>query len=379
MTTGLSSGTLLKQRYEILKEIGQGAMGVVYLARDTTDNTRKAVKELNCPALDPRERADFEKLFRREARILKDLKHPNLPKVTEFFEDNQKLYIIMEYVEGKSLNELLEAHNGPLPERRVLDWAITISEILRYLHNQYPPIIFRDLKPANLIESSDGTLKLVDFGIARYYHSQKICDTISLGSPGYAAPEQYRGKVQTDARTDIYGLGVTMHVLLTNRDPSESPFCFPDVSSLNPQVSKKTSKIIAQALMTDRLFRFPSASDMNYALKTAQQSLISGKGSYAPAAMPALISALPKQMLSSAANPASLWNNRIRLITRNPAQFIACYTANIRKAVLIFFFTFLLFLPSALAIMKDCHCFGEGMLGLILLAGFFAFIGFFTS
>lgn len=376
MTVNLTPGTILKQRYHITREIGKGAMGIVYLARDLQENSNKAVKELNPAIINPRERKEFEMLFRREARILRNLKHRNLPAITEFFEENGRLYLIMEYIEGKSLLQILNDNSGPLDEAKVLEWSITICEILRYLHNQYPPIIFRDLKPSNIIETPDGTLKLVDFGIARYYHTHKSADTLNLGSPGYAAPEQYHGKVQSDARTDIYGLGVTMHVLLTDRDPSSTPFQFPGVASVNPRISAYTSNTVAQATLNDRLLRFPCAADMQFALKSSLKKLTGSP--QAPKIAAGLLSPTPFVM-PPAGSQGSVWSQRMQLITQHPGQLFSYFNANFHKAILVFIFSFFMFLPAAIAVMRSpCNPFVV-LFFLAVVAGSFAFIAFFTS
>ncbi len=367
----LPAGTVIKQRYEIVKEIGSGAMGIVYLARDTTDNSEKAVKEQSCASLTQKEKKQFETLFRREASILKALKHPNLPVVDDFFEENLHLYLIMEFIEGKSLLKILEDSGCALSEQKVLEWAITICEVLRYLHNQYPPIIFRDIKPANIVMKPDGILKIVDFGIARFYQPGKNCDTISLGSPGYAALEQYQGKGQSEPRTDIYGLGVTMHVLLTDRDPSLTPFVFPEVTTLNHSVTYKTSRIIAQATMLDPAFRFYSAADMLYSLRAALRALLSGKAQ-TPATHPAVKSlpatpsiAAASSKSAGAANlpgiqfPGQSLQSRMNFAMNNPLQVLSFRWTNVLKFIACFTLTFILALPTAAASMTYRTCGAE--------------------
>jgi serine/threonine-protein kinase len=395
----LPLNSVLKQRYTIFNVIGSGAMGVVYQVHDGQDGSIRALKELCCAANASVDKKQYEHLFRREANILKGLSHPNLPKVIDFFEENGNLYLVMEFIDGKSLLQILEENQGPLPEQKVLAWGSTICEVLRYLHNQYPPIIFRDVKPANIIETLQGSVKLVDFGIARYYRQGQCTDTVALGSPGYAAPEQYYGKGQSEPRTDIYGLGVTMYVLLTDKDPMDTPFHFPEVSSLNSSVSMNTSKIIAQATMMDPLFRFYSAADMLFALRASSRGLSSRQPSTpsamappqspAPAISASAVSvsaasstAAPKVHVSvpPAPTPAQVWQNRFSMTFGSPLQFLALRSANFKRASVIFVLTFLLFLPTAMS----CVTYARwnpvtAIFFLLLLSFFFSLCGFFTT
>ncbi|MHC9544348.1 MAG: serine/threonine protein kinase [Vulcanimicrobiota bacterium] len=386
----LPLNSILKRRFTVIKFIGSGAMGVVYQVHDEQDGSILAVKELSCAANPSIDKKQYEQLFRREARILKALSHPNLPRVIDFFEENGNLYLVMEFVEGKSLLKILEDNKGPLKEKIVLRWGITICEVLRYLHNQYPPIIFRDVKPANIIETPQGEIKLVDFGIARYYRKGQCADTVALGSPGYAAPEQYYGKGQSEPRTDIYGLGVTLHVLLTDRDPLDTPFNFPEVSSINNAVSMKTSKTIAQATMMDPLFRFYSAADMLYSLRAssrgltgaASPSVMAPRQTAAGASVPVAPASIPPAPASVPPPPstAQVWQNRLSMTIGNPIQLLALWKSNFGRAATAFLTALVFFLPMAIWLCAGVRGDpGTTAFYVLLVCFFFGFCGFFTT
>jgi serine/threonine protein kinase len=218
---------LFQDRYFILNKVGAGGFGSVYKARDRLCSERLvAIKEVRLSGLPAQAMVEAAAAFQREVEVLSQLHHPNLPRIYEHFQTGEQWYLVMEFIEG----ETLEAYQSRAPNRKlllseVLDIGIRLCCILDYLHSQQPPIIFRDLKPTNVIRASTGQLYLVDFGIARYFKPGQPKDTVALGSPGYAAPEQY-GKAQTTPRADIYSLGAVLHQLLTTSDPSESPFRF---------------------------------------------------------------------------------------------------------------------------------------------------------
>ncbi len=232
-TVRLAEGALLGERYEILSIVGRGGMGTVYRALDRRLETVVAVKELTEHGQDEEERAAGILQFEREARLLGQLTHPNLPRVTDYFVQDGRCYLVMQFVEGETLEALLKRANGePLPLRDVLDWGVQLADTLAYLHGQDPPIVFRDVKPANIMVTPDGTIRLIDFGIARRYQAGASKDTLLYGSPGYSPPEQY-GRTQTDPRSDIYALGATLHHLITGRDPAPTPFKFASIRSID--------------------------------------------------------------------------------------------------------------------------------------------------
>jgi WD40 repeat protein len=220
---------LLKQRYNILEEVGRGGFGAVYKAQDTHLNNRLvAVKEMVSQggALHSQELQDAIESFKREAVMLAGLTHPNLPRIYEQFGEQGRLYLVMDFIEGETLEARLQKMGiGLFPLESVLDLVLQLCSVLEYLHARNPPIIFRDLKPGNIMLTPSGHLFLIDFGIARIFKPGQEKDTTALGSYGYAPPEQY-GKSQTTVRADVYSLGATLHQLLSGDDPSETPFQF---------------------------------------------------------------------------------------------------------------------------------------------------------
>ncbi len=259
--------TLLQDRYLIVEKLGQGGMAAVYKVRDESKRGAplRAIKEMSQAALKESERAQAIENFQAEAELLKTLDHPNLPKFYEQFQEEDRYYLVMEYIEGETLEDRLERAGKGLPEGDVLEWARQLCSVLTYLHERRPPIIFRDLKPGNIMVTKQGQVKLIDFGIARIFRRDKTHDTQVLGTPGYAPPEQY-GKGQTDPRSDVYALGVTLHQLLTNYDPSSTPFSLPAIHTLNPDVSPHVQAAIERATRLKREERFESISELHTAL-----------------------------------------------------------------------------------------------------------------
>ncbi|GHO44654.1 serine/threonine-protein kinase [Ktedonospora formicarum] len=221
---------MLKQRYIILANVGKGGFGAVYKALDSQFGNRLvAVKEMSQNSLDENDRQSAADAFQHEAVLLAGLMHPNLPRIYEQFTDQGRSYLVMDFIEGEPLESRLSRLKGStLPIDQSLDIAIQLCDVLEYLHSRNPPIIFRDLKPANVMLTPNGNAFLIDFGIARHFKPGKARDTTALGSSGYAAPEQY-GRSQTTERADIYSLGATLHQLLTGYDPSETPFHFSSI------------------------------------------------------------------------------------------------------------------------------------------------------
>src|SRR5437016_9593755 len=219
--------TLFRNRYFIVRKVGAGGFGSVYKARDIQSGDRLvALKEVRLLGLHPQAMIEATSAFQREVSVLSHLDHPQLPRLYEHFQTPGHWYLVMDFIAG----ETLEEYQSKAPNRRlllseVLNIGIQLCTVLHYLHSQQPAIVFRDLKPANIMRTSTGQLYLIDFGIARYFKPGQAKDTVALGSPGYAAPEQY-GKAQTTPRADIYSLGAVLHQLLTARDPSEAPFRF---------------------------------------------------------------------------------------------------------------------------------------------------------
>lgn len=257
-TGQLPEQTILKKRYLIMRKIAQGGMGAVYVASDLTLKDQVwAIKEISYAVLDelpPAEkentRKNLQSSFQREFTILRQSHHPNLPIAQDYFEQHGRAYIVLEFIRGQTLENILKnlPPHGFLPEDVVLTWAVQLCYVLDYLHAQNPPIIYRDLKPSNVMEVDNiHTIKLIDFGIARFYKPSHHGDTLHFGTLGYLAPEIVDGE-QASASTDIYALGSMLHQLLTNTDPSLSPFKFPPVTYYNPAVSERTCNAIQRAL-----------------------------------------------------------------------------------------------------------------------------------
>jgi len=220
VTGALAPGELLGGRYRNVELVGKGGFGAVYKAND--ERFQVAIKEMSDAHLSPQDRVQALKDFRQEADLLVQLRHPNLPDVSDFFEEHGKAYLVMEFIEGKTLEKVQNDANGPLNEQLVMGWALQLCDVLNYLHTQPQPIVFRDLKPSNVMVTKNGQVKLIDFGIARIFKSTAARDTTTLGSRGYAPLEQY-GRGQSDARSDIYALGATLYDLLTKTMPTDAP------------------------------------------------------------------------------------------------------------------------------------------------------------
>ena len=202
----LEIGSLVDGKYKILSEIGHGGMSVVYMAINEKANKTWAIKEVRKDGV-----LDFEAVRQGlivETDLLKKLRHPNLPSIIDVIENQDNFLIVMDYIEGNSLSTALEEY-GAQQQEAVIEWALQLCDVLGYLHSREPAIIYRDMKPANVMLKPDGTVMLIDFGTAREYKARNIADTTCLGTVGYAAPEQFGGMGQTDARTDIYCLGAT--------------------------------------------------------------------------------------------------------------------------------------------------------------------------
>src|SRR5437870_6874215 len=239
----LAPSYLLHSRYSIVSQIGTGGFGAVYKAKDTLFSHRLvAIKEMNQDGLSPQELAEATAAFEHEALLLTELTHPNLPRIHDHFSEHGRSYVVMDFIAGDTLEDYLDTLIQRLPVEMVLEIGIQLSTVLDYLHNHQPPIIFRDVKPANIMRTADHHVYLTDFGIARHFKPGKAKDTIPLGSKGYAAPEQY-GKAQTTPQTDIYGLGATLHELLTGDDPSLSLFHFAPVQPSKRRVLPITSQL----------------------------------------------------------------------------------------------------------------------------------------
>ena len=272
----LTPGRVLQDRYEILGILGLGGMSAVYQARDRRfPNVVKlcAVKEMKSHSLDPQMRQVAIQNFEREANILATLSHPAIPKVYDYFSEEARSYLVMEFIEGRDLEAVLSEMTTFLPQEQVLEWSIQLCDVLQFLHEHNPPIIFRDMKPSNIMLDKHGRLRLIDFGIAKNFQpGQK---GTMIGTEGYSPPEQYRGVA--DQRTDIYALGATMHHLLTRQDPRvEPPFSFHErpIQQANPAVASDFSQVIMHALEYEPERRYGSAEEMKRALATLRPAAV---------------------------------------------------------------------------------------------------------
>ncbi|MGI8589056.1 MAG: serine/threonine-protein kinase [Chloroflexia bacterium] len=263
----LDPGALLQARYRIVRRVAQGGMGAVYEAQDEQEpGTRAAVKEMAQSSLLPDERTQSLKDFMREATLLATLQHPNLPRFHAVFQENGKYYLVMEFIAGQTLEHLISNSRSFLPENRVLVWTAQLCEVLNHLHGRQPPIIYRDMKPGNImLLDGDDRVKLIDFGIARFHRRGRNTDTAAFGTAGYSPPEQY-GNGQTDERSDVYALAATLHHLLTGHDPVQNPFHWRPIRSYNPHVSREVDQAIMRALELKPEMRYPSVDAFARAL-----------------------------------------------------------------------------------------------------------------
>ena len=220
-------------------------MAAVYQAQDTRQGTLVAIKEMSLSNVPTNERSQAIQNFLAEARILSRLNHPNLPAFTDFFTEGARHFLVMEYVDGSTLEDLLDRNKGPFSEPRVLGWARQLCDVLEYLHSQQPPVIFRDMKPGNIMLTRSGRIKLIDFGIARLFRNRGSQDTQLLGTPGFAPPEQY-GSAQTNERSDIYSLAMTLFQLLTC-SISENGFGLTNLHAKFPQISSPVARALEKA------------------------------------------------------------------------------------------------------------------------------------
>jgi outer membrane protein assembly factor BamB/tRNA A-37 threonylcarbamoyl transferase component Bud32 len=265
----LAPGEALAGRYEILRFLSKGGMGAVYQARDNRFadvNKLVAVKEMISPVRDTVTGRISLETFEREANILASLSHPAIPKVFDYFHHERRVYLIIEYIEGTDLESLLAEIDFALTQDKVVDWGLQACDVLSYLHNHKPnPIVFRDMKPSNIMLREDGRIMLIDFGIAKVFQAGKRGTMI--GTEGYSPPEQYRGVAEP--RGDIYALGATLHHLMTRRDPrKEPPFTFHDhpIRDFNVTVTADCEATIFKALEYEVEDRYASAEEMKRAL-----------------------------------------------------------------------------------------------------------------
>jgi len=264
----LRQGEVLQERYEIQEIVGIGGMGSVYRARDKNFKAIRlvAIKEMISQVTDPLVRKNIFQIFEREANILATLRHPSIPRIYDYFTIGERAYLVLEFIHGKNLEQLLAETNSFFPEEQVLAWAVELCDVLDYLHSHKPePIIFRDIKPSNIMNTLQNHIALVDFGIAKVFESGQ--KNTMVGTQGYSPPDQYRG--EATPKVDIYALGATLHHLLTLRDPQlEAPFSFGErlISEINPNVSREMAAVVERALEYKPEDRYDNALEMKDAL-----------------------------------------------------------------------------------------------------------------
>jgi serine/threonine protein kinase len=298
----IAPNSIVGGRYRVVKSLGGGGMKLVYLAEDLRLAARRcALAEMVDSFTSPDMQSQAVNAFQREADMLAQLNNEHIPRIFDRFSEANHHYLVMEYIDGPTLDDELRKNGGKLKPERVIDIALQILDTLDYLHNLAPPVIYRDLKPSNVMITSEGQAKLIDFGIAR--HFQPLSNATMIGTQGYAPPEQYRGKVET--RSDLYALGATMHHALSGRDPAaEAPFSFPSLRKLCPDLDPALSTIVDQSLAYDVVNRMPTAAEFKRRLLEAKNGSVSvaAAAGTAPANN---ASAKPQMKLPLGASPAS--------------------------------------------------------------------------
>lgn len=258
-TTDKYIGTTIANEYIVLRLLGEGGFYKTYLVEDIRFKKMWAMK--TCDKMHKQYKGYLKDEILKESYIMKKLSHPAIPLVVDILEDSDSIFIVREYIEGQSLKQIV-TDCGALAEEQVIEWAKELCDMLAYLHNQTPPHIYRDMKPANIVLMKDNHVKVIDFGIVRLYDESKRGDTCCLGTKGYAAPEQFGGMGQTDARTDIFGLGMTMHHLVTGCDPNEPPYEVKPIREINPSLSKGLEYIITKCIAPNPDNRYQSAKEL---------------------------------------------------------------------------------------------------------------------
>lgn len=267
---GLRIGDLVDGKYRIIAQTGKGGMSTVWLALNEAVNKQWAIKEVKKSSPSTSDQIIKQNLV-TEAGILRHLKHPHLPSIVDIFNEDDTFLIVMDYIEGRTLSDILK-EQGRQPQADVVDWALQICSVFKYLHSLNPPIIYRDMKPGNVMLKPDGNIMVIDFGTAREYKHQSSEDTIHLGTKGYAAPEQFQDNhQQTDPRTDIYNLGATMYHLVTGKNPSKPPFKFLPIRQVDRTLSSGLESIILKCVAPDPNERYQTVDDLEFALEHYQE------------------------------------------------------------------------------------------------------------
>ena len=270
----LEIGSLVDGKYKVLRVVGQGGMSVVYQAVNEKANKIWAIKEVRKDGVQNYEVVKQNLIV--ETELLKRFNHPNLPSIIDVIDTEDSFLIVMDYIEGNSLANALKT-SGAQSQEDVIEWSKQLCDVLGYLHSRKPPIIYRDMKPGNVMLKPDGNISLIDFGTAREFKSASVEDTTCLGTRGYAAPEQYGGHGQTDARTDIYCLGATMYHLVTGHNPSNPPYEMYPIRRWNPMLSSGLEEIIIKCTQRNPNDRYQSCAELLYALDHFQDLDIENK------------------------------------------------------------------------------------------------------
>lgn len=322
-----------QDRYKVLNLIGRGGMGAVYRVQRMSDNAILALKEMRpLPNLAPEEIQGNRELFEQEVRLLRTLHHPNIPFVVEFFEYEGRPTMVMEFVDGQTLEDILTTEKRPLSEQQIVSYGIQLCRVLHYLHSRNPPIIYRDLKPPNIMRARNGILKLIDFGVARTHKGQKRQDTIAMGSAGYAPPEQY-GKAETDARSDIYALGATLYHLATRVPPVPlTQVQVGDIRRHMPAMKAQTEKVIIKAMSLKREARFSDCVEMEKALMSCLDAPYEDPTQLVATASPipagGIAGALPATAPPVAASPAVPETPVPPAVPEAPGSTLVCTKCN---------------------------------------------------
>lgn len=333
----LAPGTVLSGRYCVESVLGQGGMGAVYLAKNQALGDKQvAIKEMRIQTQDLKTHKQAVEQFRQEAKFLAHLEHPNLVGVSDFFEEDGRYYLVMAYVQGQTLMQALQARRGAFALHKVLDWSKQLCAVLDYLHSQNPPILFRDLKPSNIMLDRNETVRLIDFGIARSFDPEGGATATFLqgmGSAGYAPLEQYQGAGGTDPRSDIYSLGATMYHLLTNRVPASPVELVSEGTELdsprrwNPTLPPAIEQVILKMMSLRKDSRYASIKQVQAALAQIERGLQqedgtemlgpveSARPTQVQLASPAVITQLtpPAPGLQSSSGDKTLWVTAVTL------------------------------------------------------------------
>ena len=273
----LEIGSIIDEKYKVLSVIGHGGMSTVYLAINEKANKPWAIKEVRKDGIKHFDVVKQSLIV--EIDMLKKLSHKGLPSIVDVIDKDDNFLIVMDYIEGNTLKSVLK-EKSVIPQETVVDWALQLCDVLKYLHNRKPPIIYRDMKPSNIMLRSDGSVVLIDFGTAREFKEENVEDTTCLGTQGYAAPEQFGGQGQTDVRTDIYSLGATIYHLVTGHNPSEPPYEMYPITRWNSTLSTGLEHIILKCTQRNPQDRYQNVDELIYALKHYRDLDVSALAKY---------------------------------------------------------------------------------------------------